>query len=147
MFGPAQGGGIVKAADQYGFIMVVPSSGRGWDVVSNKTRMRGGGGDSHAIKQMVSYALQTRGRSRRERLRLPRGAEARESFRHRSAEHWPRLFGARRASRPCAKKKQGSNVLGMQPSKITCRSKKRLPRESTFLDALVSCLVLQSAGK
>jgi hypothetical protein len=35
-FGQAQGGGIVKAADQNGFILVVPSSGRCWDVVSNK---------------------------------------------------------------------------------------------------------------
>jgi len=59
VFGQAQGGGIVKAADQYGFIIVVPSSGRCWDVVSNKTRTRDGGGDSHAIKQMITYALQT----------------------------------------------------------------------------------------
>jgi acetylxylan esterase len=47
VFGQAQGGGIVKAADQYGFIMLVPSSGRCWDIVSNETRMRDGGGDSH----------------------------------------------------------------------------------------------------
>jgi poly(hydroxyalkanoate) depolymerase family esterase len=59
VFGQAQGGGIVSAADQYGFIMVVPSSGRCWDVVSNKARTRDGGGDSHAIKQMVKYALAT----------------------------------------------------------------------------------------
>jgi poly(3-hydroxybutyrate) depolymerase len=59
VFGQAQGGGIVKAADQYGFIMVVPSSGRCWDVQSNKTRTRDGMGDSHAIKQMVSYAIKT----------------------------------------------------------------------------------------
>jgi hypothetical protein len=58
VFGQAQGGGIVKAADQYGFIMVVPSSGRCWDIVSNKTRTRDGGGDSHAVKQMVTYAIQ-----------------------------------------------------------------------------------------
>lgn len=57
VFGQAQGGGIVKAADQYGFIIVVPSSGRCWDIVSNKTRTRDGGGDSHAIKQMVNYAI------------------------------------------------------------------------------------------
>jgi acetylxylan esterase len=57
VFGQAQGGGIVSAADQYGFIMVVPSSGRCWDVVSDKARTRDGGGDSHAIKQMVKYAL------------------------------------------------------------------------------------------
>jgi acetylxylan esterase len=57
VFGQASGGGIVKAADQYGFIMVVPSSGRCWDVVSSKSRTRDGGGDSHAIKQMVTYAI------------------------------------------------------------------------------------------
>lgn len=61
VFGQAQGGGIVKAADQYGFIMVFPSSGRCWDIVSNKTRTRDGGGDSHAIKQMVLYAISEHG--------------------------------------------------------------------------------------
>lgn len=59
VFGQAQGGGIVEAADRYGFIMVVPSSGRCWDVVSNKTRTRDGGGDSDAIMQMVEHALST----------------------------------------------------------------------------------------
>lgn len=57
VFGQAQGGGVVEAADRYGFIMVVPSSGRCWDVVSNKTRTRDGGGDSDAIMQMVEHAL------------------------------------------------------------------------------------------
>src|SRR3954465_10668336 len=57
VFGRAQGGGIVSAADQYGFIMVVPSSGRCWDVESDKAWKRDGGGDSHAIKQMVAYAI------------------------------------------------------------------------------------------
>jgi acetylxylan esterase len=59
VFGQAQGGGVVKAADQYGFIMVVPSSGRCWDIVSNKTRTRDGGGDSDAIRRMVKYAVTT----------------------------------------------------------------------------------------
>ncbi len=59
VFGQAQGGGVVEAADRYGFIMVVPSSGRCWDVVSNKTRTRDGGGDSDAIMQMVEHALST----------------------------------------------------------------------------------------
>jgi poly(hydroxyalkanoate) depolymerase family esterase len=58
VFGQAQGGGIVKAADQYGFIIVAPSSGRCWDIVSSKTRTRDGGGDTHAIKQMVKYAIE-----------------------------------------------------------------------------------------
>jgi len=60
VFGQAQGGGIVSAADQYGFIMVVPSSGRCWDVQSNKTWTRDGGGDSHAIRQMIKYAVDNR---------------------------------------------------------------------------------------
>lgn len=59
VFGQAQGGGIVDAADEYGFIMVVPSSGRCWDVVSDKTRTREGSGDSHAIRQMVKFVLDT----------------------------------------------------------------------------------------
>ena len=37
--------------------MVVPSSGRCWDVESDKAWTRNGGGDSHAIKQMVTYAI------------------------------------------------------------------------------------------
>jgi poly(hydroxyalkanoate) depolymerase family esterase len=57
VFGQAQGGGIVSGADQYGFIMVVPSSGRCWDVQSNKTWARDGGGDSHAIRLMVKHAI------------------------------------------------------------------------------------------
>jgi poly(hydroxyalkanoate) depolymerase family esterase len=57
VFGQAQGGGIVKAADQYGFVIVAPSSGRCWDTQSSKTWTRDGGGDSHAIRQMVRYAV------------------------------------------------------------------------------------------
>ena len=57
VFGQAQGGGVVSAADQYGFILVVPSSARCWDVESNKAWTRSGGGDSDAIKQMVTYAI------------------------------------------------------------------------------------------
>ena len=60
VFGQAQGGGIVSAADQYGFIIVAPSSGRCWDVQSNKAWTRDGGGDSHAIRQMVRYAVDNR---------------------------------------------------------------------------------------
>ena len=51
-------GGVVQAANQYGFIIVVPDNGgRCWDVTSTKTHTRDGGGDSHAIIQMVRYAL------------------------------------------------------------------------------------------
>lgn len=54
-------GGVVQAADQYGFIIMAPSSGsnnRCWDVVSGNTRKRDGGADSHAIKQMVKYTIE-----------------------------------------------------------------------------------------
>jgi acetylxylan esterase len=61
VFGQARGGGIVSAADQYGFLIVVPSSGRCWDVVSDKSRTRDGGGDSHAIRQMVQHAVDAYG--------------------------------------------------------------------------------------
>jgi acetylxylan esterase len=64
VFGQAQGGGLVSAADQYGFIMVVPSNanssganGRCWDISSTATQTRDGGGDSHAIVQMVRFAI------------------------------------------------------------------------------------------
>jgi acetylxylan esterase len=62
VFGQARGGGttdggIVQAADKYGFIMVVPSSGRCWNVTSSKDQTRDGGSDAHAIKQMVKYAI------------------------------------------------------------------------------------------
>jgi acetylxylan esterase len=64
VFGQAQGGGLVAAADKYGFILVVPSNanasgqnGRCWDVSSKKAQTRDGGGDTHAIAQMVKYGL------------------------------------------------------------------------------------------
>jgi len=58
VFGQAQSGGIVSAADQYGFIMVVPqTSNNCWDVGSTKALTHDGGGDTHAIAQMVKYAL------------------------------------------------------------------------------------------
>ncbi len=67
VFGQAQGGGIVAAADEYGFIMIVPQaanadgSGRCWDVGSSKALTRDGGGDTQAIAQMVAYALSEHG--------------------------------------------------------------------------------------
>lgn len=61
VFGQARQGGLVSAADKYGFIMVVPSSGRCWDVQSNKTWKRDGLGDSQAIREMVRYAIEKRG--------------------------------------------------------------------------------------
>lgn len=61
VFGQAQGGGVVQAADQYGFVIVAPSSGRCWDVVSDQARTRDGGGDSHAIASMVTHAIDAPG--------------------------------------------------------------------------------------
>jgi acetylxylan esterase len=64
VFSQAQGGGLITAADQYGFILVVPSNGdasgangRCWDVTSSKAQTRDGKGDPHAIIQMVKYAI------------------------------------------------------------------------------------------
>ena len=63
VFGQAQGGGIVSAADQYGFIMVVPQAvdnsgaGRCWDVGTTASLTHDGGGDTEAIAQMVRYTL------------------------------------------------------------------------------------------
>ena len=56
-----QAGGLKSAADQYGFIIVVPqsnpSSNRCWTTDSTQVWTRDKGGDSNAIKQMVVYAL------------------------------------------------------------------------------------------
>lgn len=63
VFGQAQGGGIVAAADQYGFIMIFPqtansaSSARCWDVGSVQSLTHDGGGDTQAVAQMVKYAI------------------------------------------------------------------------------------------
>jgi poly(hydroxyalkanoate) depolymerase family esterase len=67
LFGQAQGGGLVRAADQYGFIMVFPQaanpdgSGRCWDVGSTRALTRDGGGDTHAVAQMVEYTIRRYG--------------------------------------------------------------------------------------
>ncbi len=53
-----QASGIVKAADQYGFIMVVPqTSNNCWDVGSTKALTHDGGGDTQAVAEMVKYTL------------------------------------------------------------------------------------------
>lgn len=63
VFGQAQGGGLIKAADQYGFLMIFPQatnkdgSGRCWDVGTTKSLTHDGGGDTQAIAQMVNYAI------------------------------------------------------------------------------------------
>jgi poly(hydroxyalkanoate) depolymerase family esterase len=55
----SQANGLKSAADQYGFIIVVPQSGnkRCWTTDSTQVWTRDKGGDSNAIKQMVVYAL------------------------------------------------------------------------------------------
>ncbi len=58
VFGQAKD--IKAAADQFGFIMILPAqthSGGCWDVSSKKTQTHDGGGDTHAIAQMVRYAI------------------------------------------------------------------------------------------
>jgi poly(hydroxyalkanoate) depolymerase family esterase len=58
VFGQAKD--IKAAADKYGFIMILPAqthSGGCWDVSSKKSQTHDGGGDTHAIAQMVRYAI------------------------------------------------------------------------------------------
>ena len=56
-----QASGLKSAADQYGFIIVVPQSNpsslRCWTTDSTQVWTRDKGGDSNAIEQMVVYAL------------------------------------------------------------------------------------------
>ena len=58
VFGQAKD--IKAAADKYGFIMILPAqthSGGCWDVSSKKSQTHDGGGDTHAIAQMVRYSI------------------------------------------------------------------------------------------
>lgn len=58
VFAQAQGGGLVAAADQYGFIMVVPQRASDcWDYSSGQSLTHDGGGETHGIAQMVRYAI------------------------------------------------------------------------------------------
>ena len=63
VFGEAQGGGIVSAADTNGFIMIYPqttnpaSSSNCWEVASTKSLTHNGGGDTQAVAEMVSYTI------------------------------------------------------------------------------------------
>ncbi len=65
VFGQAQGGGLVAAADRYGFIMIFPqttnaaTSAKCWDVGSKQSLTHDGGGDTQAIAQMVKYTVTT----------------------------------------------------------------------------------------
>jgi poly(hydroxyalkanoate) depolymerase family esterase len=58
VFGEAQGGGIIEAADKYGFPIVLPQTSQNcWDIATKASLTHGGGGDSGAIVNMVKYAL------------------------------------------------------------------------------------------
>jgi acetylxylan esterase len=62
MFGVAAGGGLVAAADKYGFLMLFPqTSNNCWDVGSTKALTHDGGGDTQAIAEMVKYEISHRG--------------------------------------------------------------------------------------
>ncbi|EIM92932.1 acetyl xylan esterase [Stereum hirsutum FP-91666 SS1] len=56
------GSPYAQLADQYGFIVIYPSSphsGTCWDVSSKATLTHNGGGDSNSIANMVTYAIST----------------------------------------------------------------------------------------
>jgi acetylxylan esterase len=55
VFGQAKD--IVTAADQFGFVLVLPSSGRCWNLSSKADQTRESNNDASAIAQMVRYAL------------------------------------------------------------------------------------------
>ena len=58
VFAQAQTGGLVAAADQYGFLMVVPqTSASSWDSGTTPSLTHNGGGDSGAIVDQVKYAI------------------------------------------------------------------------------------------
>jgi acetylxylan esterase len=58
VFGEAQGGGIVAAADKYGFVMVVPQTSQNcWDVATTPSLTHNGGGDTGAIVDQVKYSI------------------------------------------------------------------------------------------
>jgi endoglucanase len=57
VFAEAQAGGIVAAADQYGFIMVVPQNPDCWDYSSPQSLTHDGGGQTQGIAQMVNYTV------------------------------------------------------------------------------------------
>ncbi len=62
VFGEAQGGGLVAAADQYGFLMIFPqTSNNCWDVGTAKPLTHDGGGDTQAIVEMIKYEIAKRG--------------------------------------------------------------------------------------
>lgn len=67
MFSQAKTGGVVAAADQYGFILIFPQNHQPgttrncWDVGSKEALTHDGGGDTQAIAQMVKYTITQHG--------------------------------------------------------------------------------------
>ncbi|NLW84656.1 MAG: carbohydrate-binding protein, partial [Phycisphaerae bacterium] len=61
VFAQATAGGIVAAADKYGFIIVVPETNDCWDYGSTQSLTRDGGGQTHGIARMVQYAIDAYG--------------------------------------------------------------------------------------
>ncbi len=57
VFNEAIWGGIVAAADQFGFIMVVPETPDCWDSTSPQSLTHDGGGHTEAIAHMVNYTI------------------------------------------------------------------------------------------
>lgn len=58
VLGEAQGGGIVAAADKYGFIIVLPQTSQNcWDVATTPSLTHNGGGDTGAIVDQVKYSI------------------------------------------------------------------------------------------
>jgi len=58
IFAQAKSGGMVAAADQYGFIMLVPQTTNNcWDVGTPPSLTHNGGGDTKAIVDQVNYTI------------------------------------------------------------------------------------------
>ena len=58
VMGEAQGGGLVAAADKYGFLIVVPQTSQNcWDIATKPSLTHDGGGDTGAIVDQVKYAI------------------------------------------------------------------------------------------
>lgn len=62
IFQQAKSGGMVAAADQYGFIMLLPQTTNNcWDVGTTPSLTHDGGGDTKAIVDQVKYTVATYG--------------------------------------------------------------------------------------
>jgi poly(hydroxyalkanoate) depolymerase family esterase len=62
VFKQAQDGGMVAAAEQYGFIMLLPQTTQNcWDVATTPSLTHDGGGDTGAIVHQVQYEIATYG--------------------------------------------------------------------------------------